>query len=227
MSLQSLWNFSSQLTINRRKLVGVQFVRNQDPRTDLSVTKNPWRFTLTFPGRPWNEMRTLIESLDALDRYTPQTFIIGQNPNFAWLYRYQGDASVLPTGFTVSSFTGNQLIVGNLGGVGLTTGEYVFRAGDMVQIATKPNPYTVVSDVVFTGASTVTVTTHRPNISSGSVSGLALNVGPNCVINMFVPNMPTYTLTPGAYQLSGSTVINNGIVQFDDAFGLYEWTYQS
>lgn len=230
MSLQNIWNFSSQLTINKRKLVGIQFTRNQDPKTDLSVTKDPWRFTLTFPGRPWNLMRSTLESLDSLDRYQPETILIGQNTNFAWLYRYLGDASST-TGFTVTSFVGNQLVLGNLTGVGLTTGEYVFRRGDLVQIGTganlKPYLYSIVNDVVFTGAATVTCTTHRPNIISTSVAGFNINVGPQCYVNVFCPNMPTYTLTPGAYTVSGNTVINNAIVQFDDVFQLYEWTAQS
>jgi hypothetical protein len=230
MSLQAIWNFSSQLSINKRKLVGIQFTRNQDPKTDLSVTKDPWRFTLQYPGRPWNLMRSTLESLDALDRYQPQTIQIGQNTNFAWLYRYLGDATST-AGFTVSSFVGNQLVLGNLTGVGLTAGEYVFRAGDLVQIGTgsnaKPYPYTIVNDVVFTGAATVTCTTHRPNIISTSVVGFKINVGPQCLISVFCPNMPSYTLTPGAYTVSQNTVINNAIVQFDDAFQLYEWTAQS
>lgn len=227
MSLQAIWNFSSALTINKRKLVGIQFVRNQDPKTDLTVTKNPWRFALTYPGRPWNLMRGTLEALDALDRYQPQTIQIGQNSNFAWLYAYQGDATST-AGFTVTSFVGNQLVLGNLTGAGLTNGEYVFRSGDMVQIGTggnaKPYPYTIVSDVVFTGASTVTCTTHRPNITTSSVAGLNINVGPQCLISVFCPNLPTYSLVPGAYAASAGSIVNNGIVQFDDQFQLYEWT---
>ena len=222
MSLQNIWNLASDLTINRRKLVGVQFSRSQLPKTDLTVTKNPWRFIVGVPGRPWIDMRTTIEALDNLDRYQPQEIIFGNNAKFAWLYRYLGDSATIPTAYTVSSFVGNQMVVGNL--TGLTNGQYVFRAGDMIQINTKPFPFTVVSDVLYTGAATVTVTTHRPNIITTSVTGLTLNVGPNCVINVFCPNMPTYTLTPGARRMSGvSTITNNGIVQWDDRFQLYEW----
>jgi hypothetical protein len=222
MSLQNIWDMSSELNINKRKLVGVQFSRSQLPKTDLTVTKNPWRFVVSAPGRPWVDMRSTIEALDNLDRYQPETITIGSNANFAWLYRYLGDRSTIPTALTVSSFVGNQLTIGNI--TGLTNGQYLFRRGDLVQINTKPFPYTIVNDVVYTGASTVVATTHRPNITTTSVVGLSINCGPNCQISVFCPNMPTYTLTPGARRMSGSTtVINNAIVQWSDSFQLYEF----
>lgn len=222
MTIQRIWNLAGEMKINRRKMVGVQFTRSQLPRTDLTVTKNPWVFSVTVPGLPWANMRNIIESIDLLDRYQPETITIGNNPNFAWLYRYQGDRLTIPTGLTVSSFTGNQLVIGNI--TGLTNGQYLFRAGDMLQINTSPFPYTSTTDVLYTGAATVTVTTHRPNIASTSVVGQTINVGPNCQISVFCPNMPTYSLTPGAYKYTAASgIINNAIVNFDSDFQLYEW----
>jgi hypothetical protein len=40
---------------------------------------------------------------------------------------------------------------------------------------------------------------------------------------MFCPNMPTYKLIPGGYVASGSTTLNNALIEFSDDFDLYEW----
>lgn len=220
MSLQSIWNYASKITINRRKTVGIQYTRSRIPLTDLSVNMNPWIFTLEFPTQPWNQMRGLIESLDNLDTYQAANVVVGNNTKFAWLYRYQGDGTSIPTGFQVDSFTGNTLNIKSISG--FTSGQYIFRAGDLIQIDTKPYLYTIVYDVISSGLSTAVATTSRPNIG-GSSANLSINVGPNCVVSLFCPNMPTYTLEPGATRWLGNTRINNAMVTFDSEFQLYEW----
>jgi hypothetical protein len=35
--------------------------------------------------------------------------------------------------------------------------------------------------------------------------------------------MPTYKLTVGGYQKSGSTVVNNALIEWSDSFRLYEY----
>lgn len=227
MSLQSIIDLSNSLNINRRKLVGVQYTRSQLPKTDLTVTKNPWRFTVEVPGLPWYKMRSIIENLDHIDRYVPQTISFANNPKIAWMFRYQGDYPVIPTSLTVTSFTGTQLTVGNV--PSMTLGSYLFRAGDLIQISDYPFPFTVVNNVQYTGASAV-ITTHRPNIINGTVSGKSVIVGSGCQFYMFAAEMPTYTITPGArvidpsYQIDPSAgIINNGIVTFDGGFQLYEY----
>jgi hypothetical protein len=222
MSLQQVVNLSSSLTINRRKMVGVAYSRSQIPRTDMTVTKNPWRFTLSVPAQPWIDMRATIEALDHLDRYSPQTISMNDNPDMAWMFRYQGDNPTTPVDISVVSFNGDQLVLDNL--PNLNDGNYLFRAGDFIQIEGKPFPFTVVSDVTRGTGQTVTVTTHRPNIITGSVQGLTINVGTDVQFSMFCPNMPTYKLSPGAYRVTQlGERLNNAIVEWDDDFQLYEW----
>jgi hypothetical protein len=167
-------------------------------------------------------MRPIIEALDALDRYQSEIITIGSNANFAWLYRYQGDMTDLQAnGITVSSFNGNQLVLSNLPSV--TSSTVLFASGDLIQIQNSPHPFTVVNTVVRGSGSTVTLTTHRPNIISSSVVGRNIQIGQYCQIRVFSPNMPTYRLTPGAFQRNISGVVtNNAIVEWDDSFQLYE-----
>lgn len=226
MALQQIWDLSNKIQINRRKLTGIQLTRSEIARTDLSITKNPWKFSVAVPALPWSDMRGIIESIEYLGRATPETITIGQNANFNWLYRYQGDAATTPTGLTVTAFTGNQLTIGNLTGLGLSSSQYVFRAGDMVQVVDRPYPYTVVADVLRGSGSTVTVTTHRPNVIATMPASPTLNVGKNCQISLLINTQPTYSLSPGAQRLLNGTTINNAIVEWDGEFQLIEYLYQ-
>jgi hypothetical protein len=222
MSLQKIINMSSNIEVNRRKMVGVQYTRSQLPRTDMTVTKNPWKFRITVPNQPWNEMRSIIENLDYHDRYSPTVVSFNDNPNLAWLFRYQGDYAVTPFGISINSFVGNQMILSNL--PDLDPALYLFRSGDIIQVSGMPYPFTVVNDVVRGTDTTVTITTHRPNILTNSVAGLTLLVGNNVNFNLFVAEMPTYKLSTGAIKYdSNGTLINNGIVEWSGTFDLYEW----
>jgi hypothetical protein len=220
MSLQTIFDLSNEMTINRRKLVGVQYSRSQVPITQLTPTKNPWRITVGVPGQPWATMRPIIERLDFIDRYQSEIITIGSNPKFAWLYAYQGDYFETPIDLIVDSFVGNTMVISGLGG--FTPGQFVFRSGDLIQIAGKPFPFTVVNNVVYTTGFTVSVTTHRPNIITTGVSGAALNVGKNCQIQVFCPNLPTYNLSVGARSVTAAGLVNNAIVEWGDNFELYE-----
>jgi hypothetical protein len=221
--LQTIINNASSLTIDRRKVVGIQITRNEIPRTSLTPTKQPWRFKVSMPSslRYYNN-RNLLEVLDTIDRYTPQTITFSNNACLSWIFRYQGAmSSGQISAITVSSFTGNQLVLGNLPSVGSST--VLFEPNDLIQIGAYTYPFTSTTQILRGGASTVTVTTNRPNIITGSVAGAGLTVGNACTFNMFCPNMPTYRLIPGGYVKSGSATVNNALIEFSDDFDLYEW----
>lgn len=226
MSIQQIWDLSNSIEINRQRLTGIQITRSEVVRTDLSVTKNPWRFTVAVPGLPWNQMRGVIEEIEALGRNLPNTVTVGSNSRFNWLYRYQGDATTAPVGLTVTSFVGNQMTIGNLSVAGLGASNYLFRAGDMIQVVNKPYPFTVVADVLRGSGPTVTVTTHRPNIITTMPSSPTLNVGSACQVSLLINKQPTYRLKPGAQRMLNGAVINNAIVEWDGEFELVEYLYQ-
>lgn len=225
MSIQFFINRATALEINRRKVAGVQYTRSEVARTETTVTKNPWRFTVSVAPMPWADARPYLENIDALGNTTPETIQLN-GANVSFLYRYLGDRATQPTSWTVSNFIGNQLIIGNINGV--NPGQYAFRSGDLVQITGKPYPYTVVNDVIFTGAGTIAVTTHRPNIITTGTSGLIVRTGTDCQFNMFCPNMPGYKLISGAHRrLPQGTYTNGAIVEFTEPLQLVEWTYGS
>ena len=225
--LQTIVNYASTLEINRRKVVGLQFTRNELPRVSQTPTYNPWKFTLTFPNSyRYNEARALMEALDTLDRTTPQIITFSNIPQLSWIFRYQGTLSTRNIQqIRVQSFIGNQLVLQNLPAIPNT--RVLFEPNDLIQIGNKTFPFTSTTRVTRGTAGTVTITTNRPNIITGSVANSTITVGNSCKFLMFCPNMPVYKLLPGAplYQTTAvsRTLINNAIIEFSDAFQLYEW----
>lgn len=221
--LQTIINRCSGLVMDRRNVVGIQYTRNEIPRVSLTPTLNPWRFTLDMPSRfRYNEARSLLEQIDHLDRYTPQLITFSDLPQINWIFKYQGTMSQTQiNAITVSSFTATTLVLQNLPVV--ASSRVLFEPNDLIQIGNNPFPFTVVNQVTRGTGSTVSVTTHRPNIISTSVVGNNITVGADCEFYMFCPNMPIYKLIPGAPIYSGTTIVNNAYIEWSDAFQLYEW----
>lgn len=221
--LQTIIDNCNGISIDRRKVVGVQFTRNESPRTSLTPTFNPWRFTLDMPSSlRYSEARSLMESLDTLDRYVPQIVTFSNNPCLSWIFKYQGSLSNTQlSGITVQSFVGDQLILTNLPVVSST--RVLFEPNDLIQIGNYTFPFTSQTQVTRGTGATVTVTTNRPNIITSSVVGANITVGNSCDFYMFCPNMPTYKLIPGGATLSNGVVTNNALIEFSDSFTLYEW----
>ena len=211
------------LDIDRRKVIGIQYTRNEVPRTSLTPTYNPWRFTLEMPASlRYQTNRDLLEALDTLDRNVPQIVTFSNNPCLSWIFKYQGSLSTsqLST-ITVQSFVGDQLVLQNLPAVSAT--RVLFEPNDLIQIGSYTFPFTSQTRVTRGTGSTVTITTNRPNIITGTVAGANITVGNSCDFYMFCPNMPTYRLIPGGATLSNGVVTNNALIEFSDSFQLYEW----
>jgi hypothetical protein len=190
-------------------------------------TKNPWKFTLDMPNRfKYYEARDLMESLDLLDRITPEIITFSNLPQLNWIFRYQGAMTTAQLNtITVTSFVGNQLTL-NVSGVTAASTAVLFKPNDLIQIGSLneyPYPFTSTTQILRGTGSTVVVTTNRPNILTGVLTGEGIIVGNTCQFNMFCPNMPTYKLIPGGQAMSGSSVINNALLEFSDAFQLYEY----
>jgi hypothetical protein len=221
--LQTILNYCNSINIDRRDVVGIQFTRNELPRTSVTPTYNPWRFKLEIPSRfKYYEARDLMEALDTLDRYTPQVITFSDLPQLNWIFAYQGSMNQSQiNGITVQSFTGNQLVLTNLPVVAAS--RVLFEPNDLIQIGNYTFPFTSTTQVTRGTGTTVTVTTHRPNIISSTVVGANITVGNSCDFYMFCPNMPTYTLKPGGQTMFRGNVISNALIEFTDSFQLYEW----
>jgi hypothetical protein len=184
---------------------------------------------MEIPPQPWYQLRPVLEELNTLDRYQPEVVTFSNAANMAWMFRYQGtNAGALtntpPAGMTVTSFNGNQLILGSI--PARTAGDILIAAGDLIQIAGSPYPFTSTTNIVYTaGMTTATVTTHRPNIITLGVAGNNVIIGNTVQFNLFCPGLPTYKLTPASYVRHPTLgVINNAMVEFDGPLELYEWT---
>lgn len=221
--LQTILNKCNAISIDRRKVAGIQFTRNEIPRVSLTPTKNPWRFTLKMPASlQYYQNRDLLEALDTMDVVSPEIVTFSDNACLSWIFRYQGSLTQNQiNGITVQSFVGNQLILQNLPVVPST--RVIFEPNDLIQLGNYPYPFTSTTQILRGSGSTVTVTTNRPNILTASVAGLGITVGNACEWNMFCPNMPTYTLVPGAYVRPNGTVVNNALIEFSEDFQLYEY----
>lgn len=221
--LQTIIDSCNGMGIDRRKVAGIQFTRNEIPRVSQTPTKNPWKFTLDMPNKfRYSEARDLMEALDTLDRITPQEVTFSNNPAFSWMFKYQGEMTQPQTALvTVVSYIGDQLV---LSGLPLATQTSVmFRPNDLIQIAGHPYPFTSTGTVTRGLGSTVTVTTSRPNIITSSVVGAGIIVGNDCTFNVFCPNMPTYKLTVGGALYQNGVVSNNAILEWSDSFKLFEF----
>ena len=223
-ALQTIIDNCNGMTINRRKVTGQQITRNSIPRVSTTPTKNPWTMELDMPTSfQYNNARALMESVDVLDRTGYEDVTFSNNANLNWIYRYQGTFALSQLNvLTVSSFVGNQLILSNLPAV--TANRILFEPNDLIQIAGFPYPFTSTTRVTRGTGTTVTVTTHRPNIITSGVTGLNIVVGNACTFRLFCPNMPVYKLIVGGRQQSaGGTLVGNALIEWSDPFQLYEY----
>jgi hypothetical protein len=224
MALQNLLNICERINFNRRKMVGIQYTRNELMRVNETPTYNPWKLTISVPPvLRYNDARSILEDLDTMDRRTPETITFSDNAKLSWMLRYQGGLTVgQRANIVVTSFNTNQLIL-DVSGVSVSSTTVVLAKGDFIQFQGKPFPFTSTTNVTRGTGSTVTVTTHRPNIITDNITGYGLNWGNDVEFIVFCPNMPTYSLVPGGYVGNGSTTVNNAYIEFSDSFMLYEW----
>lgn len=222
--LQDIIDRCNGITIDRRKVVGIQITRNEIARTALTPTRQPWRMVLDMPSSyKYSDARALLEALDSIDRYVPQTITFSNNPKLSWIFRYQGVMNSTDiSNLRVTSFAGNQLILNTLPTV--TDTAVLFYPNDLIQLGSIPHPFTVVNTVTRGLGSTVTLTTNRPNIISSNVVGQTVTVGNACQFLVFCPNMPVYKLLPGGWTTSSGVTLNNAYIEFSDSFELMEYT---
>jgi len=187
MSFQWIIDNAESISINRKKNVAATTARDGTVRT-VSRGGQPWRFEVRLPDGPrWTDYRNNISKAEALDRVTSGT-VSFSNAGHDWLIQYTGDlANTSGLECTIPS-SGNTVTL-TAGHTGLSSGEYIFRAGDVIQLGTGAC-YTVAADVAY---NQTTVTLHRPLIDAAD-TGVSVKVGSACAWSLRCTTFPDWTL---------------------------------
>lgn len=214
--LQELINIAETITVNRKRLVGIQYTRNQILKVSTTPTRRPWQFTVKVSAAiPYEDGRELVEALDLADRITPHRISFGANPNLRYLYAYRGEMTAIEIDFIqIVQFVDSNLVLANLPDRVQASG-LLFKAGDLIQVGGYPYPFSVTQDVPRGSNTTVTVPVHRGNFISDSLLGSGIKVGTDVEFNMIMSTYPAYAYVPGS---------NGALVQFTQDFEFYEFT---
>lgn len=197
MSIQTIINNASSITIDRHKTSGQTISRSGILRTAELASNVPWLFTIEMHnGLTYSTNRAVTEEIDRLDRTTEETINIGSsNTGLSYITSYQGTATL--TSATINSVSGSNIYL-NCSSIGAGSG-YLFRKGDYIQPASSYRyPYTVTADVAYSTSSNVTIPVHRPVISQTgyTFAGKSILVGSNVSWRVKMLKKPTYTIVP-------------------------------
>ena len=197
MSIQTIVNNASSLTIDRHKTSGQTISRSGIVRTAELASNIPWFFTVEMhSGLAYSTNRALTEEIDRLDRTIEEEINIGlTNTGLAYITAYQGTATL--TSATINSVSGSNIYL-NCSSIGAGSG-YLFKKGDYIQPSSSYRyPYTVTADVAYTTSSNVTIPVNRPVISQTgyTFAGKSIKVGSNVTWRVKMFRKPTYTIVP-------------------------------
>ena len=212
MSLQTIVDNATYVTIYRKKIAGQSVSRSGRLLTSAVVSAVPYQFTSGMHGGlQYSTNRGLTEDLNALDVTEEATIDIGTtNTSLAYITAYQGDSTGIGS-CTITGSSGSTLII-NATNAG--TGTFLFKKGDYVQPASGYRyPYQVTADVAHTTAGSVTIPLSRPFIPqlSYSLNGKLFVVGSACTWKVKMINKPKYSVIPG------------DLLQFDEDFEFIEY----
>ena len=218
MSLQNVIDNATQITFATRKTSNSTVSRNGRLKTSLLVGNQPFVFSVSYaPVAVYADVRGVLEEIDELDAVQKEAIDIGStNSGLSWITEYQGDLSSAQLGqiTATTTYSGRTLTLSVASVTGASPSDYVFKAGDFLQLdGGYKYPYKVVDDVQKGSGSTITVTLNRPVIEQ---SGYTINTGKGILAGNDVTwqvqmlEKPTFSVLPARY------------VQFDGDFVLME-----
>jgi hypothetical protein len=191
MSFQPIIDNAASISINRKKKVA-QTVSRDGTVKATSLGGQTWEFEVRLPDGPsWSDYRSIIEQAETLDRVTTGEIRFNA-AGLDWLVPYRGNlsntADVLGSPITVSFTSGNTVTITS-GGTGLSSGQFRFRSGDLIQLGSSGRVYSVVYDVAHNGT---VITLNRPvREAAGSYT---LLVGRAVVFNVICVQFPQWTI---------------------------------
>ncbi len=221
MSIQTIINNATYLTIDKRKVTATSMSRSGHYKTS---ERSPSPYSLTIgmhSGLTYSLNRGLLEDLDTMDRTVEANISLAVNTSMDYLTNYQGALSnaqlaqidVVATtgadGANIHIDTTN--VTGSPGSVAL------FKKGDYIQpkgnTDTYRYPYQVTADVAHTTSSSVSIPLSRPFIPQDSytLSNKGIVVGSACTWKVKMVKKPKYSVVPG------------DLLEFDDDFEFLEF----
>ena len=201
MSLQTIINNASAITIDRRKVGGYTISRSGRVKVASIASNVPWQFRVKMhDGLTYSANRYVLESIDYNDRVIKSTINIGSsNTGLAYLTQYKGDLnSTAINSITVANANVLTLTL-DVSNTGVGSGTVLFQPGDYLQLGgAYKYPYTVTSQVTRGGSSTVNVPINRPFIEQSGYTTVGANivVGSAVTWNVLVTRRPSYTVVP-------------------------------
>tara|TARA_B110000858_G_scaffold42343_1_gene48483 strand:+ start:6126 stop:6770 length:645 start_codon:yes stop_codon:yes gene_type:complete len=197
MSIQSIINTATFLTVDKKKVADQAVSRSGRVKTAEVANAVPYRFIVgVSSGYKYSDNRANLEELDRLDVTVEEEVNIGtSNAGLNYITAYRGD-STNTGGISIIGSSGSTLII-NANGAG--SGTFLFKKGDFIQPGSSYRyPYQVTADVVHTNAGSVSIPIHRPFIeqSGYSLNGKPLKVGTAVSWHVKMSNKPTYTILP-------------------------------
>jgi hypothetical protein len=204
MSIQTIIDLAQEIEFDRRRIAAQTFSRSQRIKTAERATAQPWRWVVTPPGSmPYSTSRPILEVITSADRVDETEVNLAAAD---YLVKYQGALTQAQINdLNVSATSTSTLTLNTLPAIGSTgttetisSSTVVFAQGDVIQPENSRYPYTVTETVTRGSGSTITISLHRPVITSEGITltGNGVKVGSSCTWRMMVLGLPTYRVVP-------------------------------
>jgi len=205
MSIQNIIDGSTNITISRPAMTSQQVTRSGRLVSSSVNFSRPWRFNVTYnPGQRYTNSRSMVETLDYLDRrYTEDVDIGDTNTNLSYITEYQGDyANIMNTATLTNVNNYSDTITINVTS-GSGSGGYLLKKGDFIQPGKTqgyPYTYTVVNDVpVPVSSGNVSVLVHRNFIphdypNTATFIGQSISYGTNVRFRVQMVSKPDHSI---------------------------------
>tara|TARA_R110000772_G_scaffold18699_1_gene52801 strand:- start:3981 stop:4631 length:651 start_codon:yes stop_codon:yes gene_type:complete len=199
MSIQSIINTATFLTVDKKKVADQAVSRSGRVKTAEVANAVPYRFIVgVSSGYKYSDNRANLEELDRLDVTVEEEVNIGaSNAGLAYITAYQGGI----TGGNLTLVIASALTI-TVNAANVTGSDTLFKKGDYIQPVGNTGayryPYQVTADVPFTTSSSVNIPVHRPVIHQDgvSLSSGVINKGTDVRWHVKMSNKPTYTILP-------------------------------
>jgi len=202
MSIQTIIDNATSITISRRKIAGQTISRSGHVKISSIASNVPWVFTVTMhDATKYSTNRSLFEEIDRLDRVFTETIDIGStNSGLSYITEYLGDFSASQIGqITIDSGAALNVVANMTAVTGESSSDFVFKKGDYFKLdGAYKYPYTVTADVTRGSGDTVNVPINRPFIDQTGYTeaGAGIVVGTDVTWQVVLSKKPDYSIVP-------------------------------